>query len=547
MTRIIKCVFWGLLLSAVPKANAQTVNAASCNTGDVQTAINTATEGQTVNIPAGSCTWTSGVSISDKGINVVGAGSSPIVAISSSTLTLGTGSKTLTVQGADPGVALSVSPGTSLTIAETGTEANFMTGTVTSYNSGTGSLVMNITSVAGACGSNNLSNCKRWLIEVPQNPSTMTLLTNNNTTNTPLFSVAEDTSFHTSISNFTVTAGTGNANVIVISNTAGGVPVLVHDMRITGNPNNGSPPSGNATMIMVNTLRGVIWNNSFDSNPFNISTLGAISVQDDANVTGNSWTSVSQMGALDTTGTSAVYSEDNNFHAMGFTTSTDDNGRAVWRYNLYDNSGVGTHGADTSNFGQRYFEFYNNNMVFEPYTDGTTFNINTWFYLRGGTFLIYNNTISALISQDYGNKPDVNMTVMNLQRNAGPDPCWGAGTSGGADYPAPRQVGMGYVTGTGKDGLGQTKDPITYAGDSEPGYIWGNTRSPLNAQISDYGGSDCKSPDSSANYIGLNRDYFNGSTAKPGWAPYTYPHPLRGSQTAASSPAPPIQLKGVAH
>jgi hypothetical protein len=540
---MMKSVLFGLLLSAFSVAEAQTINAASCNTADVQTAINTATEGQTVSIPAGACTWTTGVSISGKGISVTGAGSSPIIAISSSTLALGTGTLTLTVQGADPGSTLSISPGQSLTVAETGTETNFMTGTVTSYSSGT--LVMNITSDSGKCGSNSLSNCKRWLVEIPQNPAKMTLITNNDTTNTPLFTVAEDTSFNTNISGFTVTAGTGNANVVVVNYTSGGVPVLVHNLRITGNPNNGTPPSGNGTMILVNTLRGVFWNNSFDGSPFNISTLGAIGVQDDANLTGNSWTSASNMGSLDTTGTGEVFAEDNDFHAMGYTTSTDNNGRAVWRYNLYDNSGVGTHGADTSNYGQRYFEFYNNNMVFEGYNDGTTFNINDWFYLRGGTYLIYNNTIPAFSSQDYGSKPDINMTVMNLQRNAGPDPCWGAGTTGGADYYAPRQVGMGYVTGTGKDGLGQAKDSITYAGDSEPAYIWGNTRSPLNAQISDYGGSDCTSPDKSANYIVLNRDYFNGSTAKPGWSPYTYPHPLRGSQTSTPAPPPPIQVTAV--
>jgi hypothetical protein len=547
MKRMMKYVFLGLLLSALPQAEAQTINAASCSTADVQTAINTAKEGQTVNIPPGSCTWTTGVSISGKGINVVGAGFSPIIAISSSTLTLGTGSKTLTVQGADPGVALSISPGTSLTIAETGTEANFMTGTVTSYSSGT--LVMDITSSGGTCGSNGSSNCKRWLIEVPQNSSTMTLLTNNNTTNTPLFEITEDAAFHTSVSNMTVTAGTGNAHVIQVDFQSGGQPVLMHNLRITGNPNNGSPPSGNATMIMMNTLHGVIWHSSFDSDPFNISTLGAISVQDPGEAI--SWNSVSNMG---NNGSTAVYAEDNDFHAMATTTSTDENGRAVWRYNLYDNSGVGTHGADTSNYGQRYFELYNNNMVFEGYTDGSTFNIQDWVFMRGGTGVITNNTMSVMTSQDWGAKSDVDMTVINLQRNSGPDPCWGSAThTAGQFYHAPRQVGIGYVTGTGTinySPLGinnQANDSITYGGDSEPFYIWGNNRSPLNAGLSNDGSTACgTSPDNTANYVVLNRDYFNGSTAKPGWSPYTYPHPLRGSQTVASSPAPPIQLKGVA-
>ena len=44
-----------------------------------------------------------------------------------------------------------------------------------------------------------------------------------------------------------------------------------------------------------------------------------------------------------------------------------------------DNSTLGTHGADTSNYGQRHFEFYNNTGVFNGYNDGTTFNLaNGW-------------------------------------------------------------------------------------------------------------------------------------------------------------------------
>ena len=108
----------------------------------------------------------------------------------------------------------------------------------------------------------------------------------------------------------------------------------------------------------------------------------------------------------------------------------------------------------------------------------------------------------------------------------------------------------GYVTGTGKapNGSGETNDSITYIGDSEPAYIWGNSSQPLaNTDLSDYGGTDCSNPDSSANYIVLNRDYFNGSTAKPGYTPYTYPHPLTNQSAigGGSAPAPPTGLQVV--
>lgn len=52
-----------------------TINAASCSQGDVQAAIDSASDGDTVNVPAGSCSWTSSVVIpNSKGIEIIGAG-----------------------------------------------------------------------------------------------------------------------------------------------------------------------------------------------------------------------------------------------------------------------------------------------------------------------------------------------------------------------------------------------------------------------------------------------------------------------------------------
>ena len=65
-----------------------------------------------------------------------------------------------------------------------------------------------------------------------------------------------------------------------------------------------------------------------------------------------------------------------------------------------------------------------------------------------------------------------------------------AGTSGGAQYPCPRQVGMGRVTGTGADGLGRTHDSITYVGDSEPVYIW-NITGTAGVGITGFGPNGC--------------------------------------------------------
>ena len=103
------------------------------------------------------------------------------------------------------------------------------------------------------------------------------------------------------------------------------------------------------------------------------------------------------------------------------------------------------HGADSSNYGARTIEIYNNTFVAgwpsDPYNLA-----NGYLGLeRGGSYVFYNNTNPQIIGAY--SKVDINMTVMNVQRNSGPHPCWGQGTTGGADYPAPRQVGRGWISG----------------------------------------------------------------------------------------------------
>jgi hypothetical protein len=60
------------------------------------------------------------------------------------------------------------------------------------------------------------------------------------------------------------------------------------------------------------------------------------------------------------------------------------------------------------------------------------------------------------------------------------------------------------------------------------------------------GGNHCTGPvDFSANYIQLNRDYFNG-IAKPGYTPYIYPHPLT-QDGHGTKPASPTNLTVSVH
>lgn len=56
-------------------ASANIIQSASCSRADVQAAINQAQDGDTVLVPAGECTWNSEVSIQNKTITLIGAGS----------------------------------------------------------------------------------------------------------------------------------------------------------------------------------------------------------------------------------------------------------------------------------------------------------------------------------------------------------------------------------------------------------------------------------------------------------------------------------------
>lgn len=76
-------------------------------------------------------------------LNALGFGS--YNATSATSLTVGTGSKTLTVETGKGYVA-----GQAVLIAQTSTPTNYMAGQVTSYNSGTGALVVNATASSGS-------------------------------------------------------------------------------------------------------------------------------------------------------------------------------------------------------------------------------------------------------------------------------------------------------------------------------------------------------------------------------------------------------------
>jgi len=95
MIRIAKYISFAVWLIALSSAaaRAQTINAANCTQSAVQAAINSASPGQTVNVPAGTCSWSGGISFT--GISLIGAGSSASgTVITAGTVTMTKGSTT---------------------------------------------------------------------------------------------------------------------------------------------------------------------------------------------------------------------------------------------------------------------------------------------------------------------------------------------------------------------------------------------------------------------------------------------------------------------
>jgi hypothetical protein len=72
-TEIVAFLAASLVLILSPMTEAATINAASCAITDVTTALTAASDGDTVQIPAGRCSWTSTLKIT-KGVTLAGAG-----------------------------------------------------------------------------------------------------------------------------------------------------------------------------------------------------------------------------------------------------------------------------------------------------------------------------------------------------------------------------------------------------------------------------------------------------------------------------------------
>ena len=290
-------------------------------------------------------------------------------------MAVGTGTKTFTVAYGNSNAWATVTNGMTLKIEQTCNGANFMQGTVTSVSGTT--LTMNITS-SGGSGTHGI-----WIVgSIP----TTTII--NNAGAGYLFEVAANGTTNEEIAYIKFQGGSGTSYLLK-QDYGTTRPIFIHDCWFDLGPSGDSTYNGNGQ-------NGIIWNCSFTSqSTFSMAPL-AVHVTIPGYAT--SWTTASTWGTADTGGTNNFYVENSDFHGWLNASDFDDNSRWVWRWNIMDNAAIGTHGPDTSNYGQRHGEVYDNTFRFHT-VNGEVFNLNWWFLLRGGSLVVYSNIIPALSSR----------------------------------------------------------------------------------------------------------------------------------------------------
>ena len=256
-----------------------------------------------------------------------------------------------------------------------------------------------------------------------------------------------------------------------------------------------------------------------------------------------SWKTNDSMGMNDTLGKRNLYVEDCYMIGGAAQAFDFDNGsRIVFRNNRCDLASFNSHGLDTSGIGHRHFEVYGNDFRYQrsgQALDTDLANLNWLIWIRGGTGVIFNNILDDIAGSFWGQKSEGKFDIRTQQDGSGQQygdfqdgRAWLS--TGQGTYPRQHQLSVNWSSGVPTNG-GYYIDPI---------YIWGNTGAGANGTGGLLGFSNGGSWGSQTGYFNSGRDYFNGGTAKPGYTPYTYPHPLRitTGQAFAGAPAGPPPL-----
>jgi len=206
----------------------------------------------------------------------------------------------------------------------------------------------------------------------------------------------------------------------------------------------------------------------------------------------------------------AVYIEDNTFEfevAGDGALDAYGGARYVFRHNYVHNTHAGHHGRDSGHYRSTLsFEYYGNTF-YKDYGTGQRA-----LFFRGGTGVVFNNTWK---SEGASWEAYKTIELSNYCSCAELTSCsWGQCNT----YPCLDQVGR--APDTNSDGM-QELEPI---------YEWDNYN---NGQDEAIGVS--RTCALMAEHIQEGRDFYE-NTPRPGYMPYTYPHPLRAGEEPVCNP-----------
>ena len=431
MTRVFKSLLLTIVGSLFVSASAEaaTRSAASCNVADVQKAINASKDGDTVLVPAGDCTWGSGVTV-EKTVSIKGAGSE-------------TGGTRLIYSGADH---------------------SFIT--------------VNVGDKTGFMEISGFFFDKPWI-------QSMTW-----------------------------------QGLIQLNGPVGWKNFRFHHNRIRSYDRDWH-------ILAQSHIYALIDHNLFEGQAGAIITKG----RGDAD-----WTSPLVLGTADW-----FFIEDNTFtfDANGNQYPVNDmqnGGRIVFRNNTVNNGFFQTHDMMRNGYpsGQAY-EIYGN-------TFSTTIRLHKAIELNSGTGVVFNNSITGTWNYGIGLRdyktagPKVQNGTVDVKPCNGSDP---------VDQNVPGTNGWRCQYQIGTHGVGAKAVTV-------PLYVWSNTCDGDDGGCT--GGSQAAFTDDTIDtafstiptsaHVVSGRDFINnGTTPKPGYAAFTYPHPLqsggKSSSNAAGAPASP--------
>jgi len=214
-------------------------------------------------------------------------------------------------------------------------------------------------------------------------------------------------------------------------------------------------------------------------------------------------------------GTGVLYIEDNTFTYstwLGNAIDEQYGGRFVVRHNTITNSLTEVHSVQGNDRGSRSWEIYNN-------TFNATVSVFVPMFIRAGTGVAFNNTIIG--KYDYTMALD---NVRSFQTMGTSGAC-----NGQSDWDGNSPLGWPC-----RDQIGRSTDQFLWTTTtpyppqvSQPAYFWGNTFRGLPTVPFVHNCTSGVKPNGSCVDIVEGRDYIADGSVKPGYSPFTYPHPLQ--------------------